>query len=540
MNENPEGTPNPLNPVDGTPENEQEHSTVEKTEGETPSETVSEAEKTQPASDVASEAEQKQAMPEPLEAEPVPEPISIETFEDTTSNETSSDEKTPDSNNAETPEPVQLSEQESITTEEVVASTTPEPINTPTPEPVVVPTQKTAKGRKGALIVGIICLVVAVVAGVTAAIIAFNPFGKTNDAVPSAIAKLLNKEAPSKIAIDGTVSVNSAEAYSPYKSLTVSFNGGVNAVSGESYGYAHVSASLPDDNEFGFDLDELHTTDDAYYLRLSGVYSELTDYYDNQNINQSIVDCASVTGSASADGCTPNCVDSSDLTNCVQEPEPTLDLRQYIDVFDVIDNEWILIKNSDLSSLTEMTTIDNPGQCLINAADKLAQYGSDFADLYKKYPFITYSTEGIMSISASTLKSGEHAYHLSFDADKMVGFVNALPNTGFANELLACMGFDATNVGLKKEDAEAIISALPNTEVKIDENNNFTRLFMSVFTQDGSSAVIDLNFKYPENISVTLPTEYIDFNAALSKILSKFMQQSIQFDNQSLLDLGNL
>ncbi|MBQ6460922.1 hypothetical protein IJJ36_00595 [Candidatus Saccharibacteria bacterium] len=405
------------------------------------------------------------------------------------------------------------------------------------PEPsgsVVEPKNKSKKG----LAIAIILLLLVVIGGAVAAILILKPFGG-GDAVPTAIQKLFNGDRPTKISMDGTISVNSEDASFPFSTLKLDFSSGINTVSAENYANIKVTATLPADNEFSFDANEVHASDGDLYLKLSGV-SEALDNLFNQNlttVNNNVLDCSTDEYSDSAD-----CIDYSDLDLDLDvdldyghtNNTGFSDLSGFTGVFDVIDGDWIHISNSDFSNITgTIPTIDNSTQCLIDAADNLGNYGDDFTKLYKDNPFINYSTNNL-----KVAQKKNQLYQLSFDADKLANFLNAMSTSGFVNDMIACAGGVATTEKISAEEVAEILKDFPALYVEIDKDYNFTRVYLDMDANDGlANITVDLSFDYPTNITIEEPTEYVDINEVLTRVFSSFYGPS--FDTSTVFDIDD-
>lgn len=421
MNENPEGTPNPLNPNPG----------------------VAPVQPTPAAPD-------PQPMPaeQPVVSEPVIAPAQPVA-----------------------PEPTQM--KQPVATEPAA----PAPVST--------------RPKKTGLIVATVLFFVAIIAGITAAIVILNPFGNKVDAVPAAIAKLFSNEAPSNVSLSGKISLVSNDEDSPISMLAIDFKAGVKSATLENYTNATVMATFNDDSEFTFNADEIMTSDGDLYLRLSNIAEALGDYQATTRQAEVIM------------------------------PQPGETVLDFIGVFEVIDDEWIRIPGSQFSSLTDVADVEGPTQCLIDAAGKLGEYGSDFVTLYKNNPFITYSTDNL-KITQKT----NQLYLLGFDAEKLTGFINGMSNLGFMNELLACMDETAVNQHVTVSQVQSIIDLLPTIYTEIDDDNNFTRVYLKVAAPEGESeATADISLSYPSNISIEEPEVYIDINDVLSQLLTMFYNQ---------------
>lgn len=555
MNENPEGTPNPLNPVQGTAPVGQEPAPEAQPAGPAPEQPV-EAPAVSPEPVVEQPIPAEQPLPAETPVEQPAEPASSEGFE---AFESVASEQVTEAKPAVGPAvrprptgPVDVIKPAARTSqpmpEPLAKEAAPEPLSVETvseqiaveelgPESMMAKPQK--KSNKTGLLIAIILLVVAIATGVAAAIILLNPFAKA-DAVPAAISKLMSGEVPKYIALDGTVNVTSNDATSLFTSMTVNFNSGIDSTNSASYANAKVMTTLTGGGEFDFDANEIHTAGGDLYLKLSNIYKELGDYYGPGPV---LNEPRQLVGET-------NCVDGEDATNCVTTMEidcvgggdgtdcistelvtpqqatgigTTESLFDYLGVFDVIDDEWIHIPDSQFSNVTDLTAIEMPTQCLIDAASKLGQFGSDFANKYKQNPFINYSTDNL-----GIVKRANPLYRLTFDTDKLAKFINSMSNSGFMNELLACTGGQAVNTDINSSALSGIISALPAIYVEIDDNNNFTRVYLSITTPDGlTTATADIALSYPSSLNINEPSVYVDFNQVLSEMLTEFYGQPV-------------
>lgn len=460
MNENPEGTPNPLNPNPGA----------------TPMGT-------------------EPVAPAP---EPMPKVQSV------------------------TPQPAQQSPQPAPSAQPVASEPQAEPIvAAPTTE--VTMDSAPAKPKKTGLIIAIVLFVVAIIAGVAATIIVLNPFGSKKDAVPAAISKLFSGDAPSNVSMNGKITLVPNNETIPVTSLVVDFKAGVKNSSFENYVNATVTATFTDENEFTFNADEVRTAGGDLYLRLSNIAEVLSNLRDLATEQNCLND---ETGES-------NCVEEIDYeaTDCVEGEgceeidaimlQPDESVFDFLEAFEAVDNEWVRVPGSSFSFLTDIADVGGPTQCLVEAAGKMSEYGKDFTDLYKNNPFITYSTDNL-----KIAQKNSQLYLLGFDADKMAGFINGMSNYGFMNEMLACMGDVAVNEEVTPSNLQEIISSLPTIYVEIDDNDNFTRVYLTVDSSDGTMGVTaDISLAYPASISVEEPEVYIDINDVLSQSLTMFYNQ---------------
>ena len=379
-------------------------------------------------------------------------------------------------------------------------------------------TSKPKKKKTGMIVAILACLLIAVGCGVTAILLTLN--SKNTDAVPSALGKMLRGDMPKLVSMEGNITITPTNDNTPYSLLTIKFHAGINGNTDENYSNAVVTATLPDKNEFSISINEVRMSDGDLYLKLSGISEALSNY----NLSSS-TNCVDTPGA--------NCASTESISDCEGDdctkmsiimPSPSDSVLDFIGVFDVIDGEWIRIPGSSFKSITHMVPIDNTTLCLIDAAGKLDEYGKNFADAYDKNSFISYSTEKL-----PVTQKKDQLYQLIFDEQKLAGFINSMSNLGFMNELLACTGGLATNKNVSGDDLTEMIAELPDIYVEVDDNNNFTRVYLdfdlskaNLSSGDAYDIVADISLSYPTDINVNGPEEYIDINEVLSTLLTMF------------------
>lgn len=401
-------------------------------------------------------------------------------------------------------------------------------------EPVAQPTQPVqpdnkpvavGKPKKTGLIIAIVLFILAIATGVTAALIVLNPFGGNKDAVPAAMAKLMSGDAPKLVAMEGNIKLTSSNEESPVSALAIKFQTGLNGNTKDNYATAIVTATFKDSSELTFNADEIGTANGDLYLKLSNIAEALNNY---EPATVQVTDCE--------DGEeTEKCIDYVEIEcdeedeDCDEEdidvimPEPADSILDFIGVFEVIDDEWVRIPSSDFSNVTDLVSVDMPTQCLIDAAGNLQEYGSNFATMYSENPFINYTTDDL-----KIAQKKDTLYQLKFDADKLAGFINSMNNSGFMNEMLACMGGQATNEEVSASDLQGILAVLPEIYVEIDNDNNFTRVYLALTSEDGQTSVTaDLSLSYPANITIQEPEVYIEMNEVLSRLFTMFYGEDV-------------
>ena len=544
MNENPTGTPNPLNPgaVAPTPEGPVQPGVAPMPESVTPQ-----------------AGSMTTPMPEPMPT-PQTESMAPEQLVTTTTMESMQYSERPATKRTievtENSAPVVAEAEEMVAAETALGADLATAGNqAPEFEPkgFVVESKQKKSSKTPIIILAIICLLAAIGCAV-AAIMVLKPF--SSDAVPAAMAKLMNG-APSVVTLNGTITTSTSSPLSPAASMQIDFDAGINSATSENYVNATISATPTGSKDnFEFSANEIHTSDGNLYLKLDGVADALQRYLkanaevlpedsttcitnpttgetvcltEDNVVNETYID---VDVDDDIDDDTMNCIDdATGQTNCVTSPLSDLEALESLGLFDVIDDEWILIPDSTFSNTTDLVEGDGALQCLVDAAGNLGEYGQNFVSMYKANPFITYSTENI-----KVAKKKDTIYQLSFDTKELAEFINAMSNSGFINELNACTGALAvsTDTTVTPEALQYVVSMLPEIYVEIDNNNNFTRLYMTNATMDNTylaaytaTFTVDISFSYPSSITIEKPTDYIEMNDVLSQVLNDFYETDV-------------
>jgi len=407
MNENPEGTPNPLNP------------------------------NSEPQTDLAPEP---QPMPEPMPQAPATDLI-VETT--------------------------------TMTEETVVGPAMKETVAKP------------ESGKKSKKTMWIIVAIVAVLVAIGCAIAAVFLLGSngSNDKVPAAITKLLNGEGPKNVAMDGIVNIVMDES-SDLSAVKIDFNAELATVYNTGKATAEATLVFVDDTEITFDVDDVVTADGDIYLQING-------------LSESIADLSEV--------------DATEMG----------ELAMVVDLFELVEGQWIRIPTDSMTE--ESMLLDNQTQCLVEAMGNIGQYSNSLVELYNQNQFITYSTENV-----KIEKKQDTIYRLGFDDKKLAAFINSFSNSGFANEIKACAGEDATNEDVTELEIEEIFADYPIVYVEINDNNDFTRVYFDATTADGMmTATADFSLSYPATIEITEPAEYKDINDLFVELFSGFTPETI-------------
>lgn len=421
-----------------------------------------------------------------------------------------------------------ISEAQPITPAEPV-----EPTETPATESTI---EEPKKKKKTGLIVGMIILVLALIAGGVALAMFFL---NKADPVTEAMNKIMSGNAPANVAIDGTINIKPKDEYSPISSLKIDLKSSANPSSLVNQSQAVLTADIQNLGEFTVEFDEVYTSDGDLYFKIDGAEEALEEsgllYLMNlsNQLNQTtdIVDCGVDGEDCQAGELQEVSVEeSSDLGTSLLSESTLISentgsalagsslpyLSSVLDVIEIVDGEWIKISADDLKVNPYATIAGSDVSCITNLVSGADTNSSSAAELYKKNPFIT-STNKDINISSKKYP----VYKVDIDSKNLANFINSIQNSNISGDIYSCLNLDNTLVA-DADDIENQLSAMPEVYVEVNNNNNFTRLYLNSVSESNVNMTIDLNFSYPENIDVSEPDEYVDFSDKLIEILSGF------------------
>lgn len=373
-------------------------------------------------------------------------------------------------------------------------SSTPEPEPTPVPpepasaepidplahqmEQVQMPTNvEPPKKKKTGLIVGIIVGLIVIIGCVVAAVVLMNM--NKGDAVAAAVTKILSGETPENVTTTGTIELRPNTATEGLSGLTIDLNSDAITSSYVNQSTANLKAEFGDGNSLSIKLEELYAPSGDLYIKISGIKSAIQEYIQNLSPSQDLTDQTNCVEDGSGEtNCTPTepiMIDCEEGTDCVSSSEAlateyTGEIMNALgNIFDAIDGKYIKLSTEEIDQL--MNSVGSDGSSIECVAAMLGGFKSNrniIYDNYKNSAFISSTKEGVTLASAT----GNPVYKVLFDKTKAQTFSNAMENTSFAKSLHSCMDSDIVD-GMSL-DADN----LPSVYAEVDGDDNFTRIYL--------------------------------------------------------------
>lgn len=232
---------------------------------------------------------------------------------------------------------------------------------------------------------------------------------------------------------------------------------------------------------------------------------------------------------------TLNTIDTTDTFD-IEEYEP---LATMLGVAGFIDGEWIRLSAAELEAFSVSVVEDNPLSCLVDFTSNIDTRSNSALELYKKNPFVISTTDNMKVVSRR-----DPIYRLGFDGEKMANYIDSVQNAALLDDLYSCLGVNGY-AKITAEDVAEVLEGMPEIYVEVNGDNVFTRLYLSyeienpllvtdcsstllgeddcvetetTSTPENTTVTIDLTFDYPASVNISEPAEYQNFSDLIQEI----------------------
>ena len=367
------------------------------------------------------------------------------------------------------------------------------------------------KKKTGLIIAIIVCFLIAVGCGVAAFLLLFN---KPGDPVTAALQKLMKGETPTNVAINGDIDVAMSGSSLPFSNVKISLD--TKMVANPSINSSDLKIAFTQNGvESSFQASEIYTASGDLFLKVEGI-SDLFNRTeptepdnDDEDEDEDVDEMYSQLPMS----------DSSDLI-----------MSAFGEIFEMIEGQWIRISADELSAISGSGSIDmmmeGPLTCIVNMSNGVSGNSNSIAEVYNKHPFIVSSTDNMSVVSRR-----DPIYKLGIDSEAFTEYIQAMKSNEVVQDLYNCIGWDEDEE-LTSDDVESVVEKLPEIYVEINNDHDFTRLYLKAATSSDSldakcssstttkciddspsgSIVIDLTFSYPATVNISEPNEYTDLS----------------------------
>lgn len=405
-----------------------------------------------------------------------------------------------------------------------------DPTNRPMERAPIAEAPQRKKKHTGLIIGLIISLFVAVGCGVAAVLIAMNN-NKKEDTVAIAASRIVNGEAPTNMAVDGTITIDTSKTSSDIAKMEIAIKSEVVRDSLINSTSAALNVEYRNGDEASLSLDEIYAANGDLYLKIDGVNSLLTDNNaagEATPTEETSTEVAEVTECAEGD---TECVTTTEAIT--ETSDGAAEILAALEALNMIDGEWLRVPVDSFGAILPEEGAQNELICAAQFVSGMNSNNNSFAGVYNQYPFVGSTDEGLAVVARE-----DPIYLMLIDSEGFNNFVNETQNLAVMKDLATCLGYK--NAKIDADDLTETMEKMPAVYVEVNEDYNFTRLYFEtqvamgdddccpkgaqciqgcdVDKQTIADVTVDLNFDYPTNVNVPEPTEYKNLMDVLQQL----------------------
>ncbi len=425
-----------------------------------------------------------------------------------------------------------------------------EPANRPLLKstPITLQPEQPPKKKTG-VIIGAVATFALLLIGVVAGVF-FLKFNQ-KDPVAAAIEKLLSGGAPSNIQVAGTITGSDTSGTSLIGDGNCSI--GLNATVNVSSLMNQADLNISCDNVPGTTLEvsEISTTKDTF-IKLAGLSDFLEGMLYSDEYVPETIDDVDIYEDDEIDE-DDNAEEEDNTVPVTSGEEDFMDsfsdfvLQLFAMIFGQVDSEWIKLDNSSMDLIDVDAFLPTNSSCSGELVSSLRGNFNLVSEFYQKAPFITSTTEGV-----TLAQKNSQVYKVVIDSKKYRAFIESLDRQGVFEDYSACVAehtmvdnciddvtglptncitvYDGDEEDEKITNDNGTVSAspldsiynlpstLPTLYVEVDNNYNFTRIYLTSRT-DELSYTADFALTYPETVNITDPEDYLTMDELFDESL---------------------
>ncbi len=382
--------------------------------------------------------------------------------------------------------------------------------------------QSPRKSKTG-LIVGIIIACVLLLGGaIGAAIMMMN--SNRGDAVSIAMQKVLSGKASKNVAIDGVINILLNDTSAPIKRVNINLDSDIVVGSMINTSSAVITFTDKKDQDYSMKIEEIYATNNNLFFKIEGAADAIqqSGLLNLVTSNTQQTNCiADETGMTNCDSPAVMEVDCADEEDC-EEIEGEIITQDknlnsaladaLVSIIEAADGVYIKLSSEDLDLVGVESIETSSLSCISDLISNADKDSESTIQIYNQYPFVLSTDKNIPIASKQN-----PIYQISLDSKNLVGFINGIQNTEIVKSWYSCLGME-DNLAITENDTAELISRMPKVYTEINNENNFTRLYLESDLNGEATATIDLGFSYPTNVNVSEPVEYTDFKDFIQTI----------------------
>ena len=278
------------------------------------------------------------------------------------------------------------------------------------------------------------------------------------------------------------------------------------------------------DQDYSMKIEEIYATNNNLFFKIEGAADAIqqSGLLNLVTSNTQQTNCiADETGMTNCDSPAVMEVDCADEEDC-EEIEGEIITQDknlnsaladaLVSIIEAADGVYIKLSSEDLDLVGVESIETSSLSCISDLISNADKDSESTIQIYNQYPFVLSTDKNIPIASKQN-----PIYQISLDSKNLVGFINGIQNTEIVKSWYSCLGME-DNLAITENDTAELISRMPKVYTEINNENNFTRLYLESDLNGEATATIDLGFSYPTNVNVSEPVEYTDFKDFIQTI----------------------
>ncbi len=346
------------------------------------------------------------------------------------------------------------------------------------------------KKSKTGLIIGITIGMLTLIAGAAAAwwflvANAYNP-------VEKAIGKLLSDDAPVYSNLSGVITITPTVADSEVEWLEISFTSSINSSNLENNSQITATLAIADMNDITVEIQEIYSDSGNLYLKFDNVMDALDELGYGDSLG--------------------------DTTTILED----------------IDGVWLKLSADELSSIANSSVSSNEViSCFSNLLSDRAESATVLLDNYKTNRFITVTNKNL-PINAES----NNLYRITLNGEKLTNYLNSIRNTNLAYNVYSCLSISNIEP-IAINDTNKLLADLPAVYAEVDGSDNFTRFYLDYDLKDSdANLVMNLSINYPSGLNISEPSngETVNLVETITSLLNSTTDSydTIEYDTTDL------
>ena len=252
------------------------------------------------------------------------------------------------------------------------------------------------KKSKTGLIAAIVAGCVLLIGGIVAAIVIMMGANR-GDAVAAAMQKIMSGDAPQKVAIDGDINILLNNDDSPIKRVNINLDSDIMVGSMINTSSAVLSFTDKNDKDYSMTFEEIYGANGDLFFKITDAKKAIEESGIMNLMNGTTPTTNCIEDESGATNCETTVVetDCTDEQDCVKTESASSSLvsNAIVSIIESIDGVYLRVSSEEMNLLKNESSSDI--SCVTDLVSELNKNTNSTVQLYNKYPFIASTNEKV-------------------------------------------------------------------------------------------------------------------------------------------------